>query len=61
MIEFKRGDYVTDGLIEGHVITPLTFYDHEPRTVICMNRTKANIDLDPTTLTKLESSDNDIW
>lgn len=57
----KRGDTVTDGLLTGIVYIPNTFIDDEPRTVIVLSKSKEKIDLDPSTLTKIEEAEEDWW
>jgi hypothetical protein len=51
---FKRGEKVTDGLLTGIVYMPAAYIDDELRTVIVLSKSKAKIDLDPSTLTKVE-------
>lgn len=58
---FKRGEKVTDGLLTGIVYMPSTYIDDELRTVIVLLKSKEKIDLDPSTLTKVEEAEEKWW
>lgn len=58
---FKRGEKVTDGLLTGIVYMPATYIDDELRTVIVLSKSKEKIDLDPSTLTKVEEAEEKWW
>lgn len=60
-MELKRGDRVTDGLLEGIVCTPATYVDDELRTVIILLNSQEKIDLDPCTLTKIKEPEDQMW
>lgn len=60
-MKFKRGDKVTDGLLTGIVYIPTVYIDDEERTVIILSNSKEKIDLDPSTLTKIEAAEPVWW
>lgn len=60
-MELKRGDKVTDGLLTGIVYMPTTYIDEEPRTIIILSNSKEKIDLDPSTLTKVQKASLEWW